>query len=162
LCLDDWCADDWRNNRPGRVDWCALNMLGSSTNAITNSPWNCRITFRRTQMEWNGHRLTIAGSARAKEKKKRNARTYRYGVGGNRARRVDADTTAPWTHSLPSPFLARFLLLLLLGRGKETRKLTKTEQERFSANRRPKNWQRPSVLSSHYRVSVSLQGVHYL
>jgi hypothetical protein len=86
----------------------------------------------------------------------------RVSVGGNRARRVDADTTALWTHSLPSLSLARFLLLLLLERGKETQKLTKTEQGKYSANRRPKNWQRPSVLSSYYRVSVSLQGVHYL
>jgi hypothetical protein len=81
-------------------------------------------------------------------------------VGGNRARRVDADTTAPWTHSLPSPFLAK--LLLLLGRGKETQKLTKTEQGKYSANRRPKNWQRPSVLSSHYRGIRFIKGVHYL
>jgi hypothetical protein len=38
--------------------------------------------------------------------------------------------------------------------GKETRK--------YSVDRRPKDKRTPSVLSSHYSVSVSLQGVHYL
>jgi hypothetical protein len=44
-------------------------------------------------------------------------------VGGNRARRVDADTTAPCVYSLPS--LAFTRLLLLLARGVETQNLTR-------------------------------------
>jgi hypothetical protein len=83
-------------------------------------------------------------------------------VGGNRARRVDADTTAPWVLSLPS--LSSAGSLLLLARGKETLRLNGTikETEKYSADRRPKDQQAPSVLSSHYSVSVSLQGAHYL
>jgi hypothetical protein len=83
-------------------------------------------------------------------------------VGGNRARRVDADTTAPRVLSLPS--LASVRLLLLLSRGKETLRLNRTVKEtmKHSTDRRPKDRQTPSVLSSHYSVSVSLQGVHYL
>jgi hypothetical protein len=83
-------------------------------------------------------------------------------VGGNRARRVDADTTAPWVLSLLS--LATTRLLLLLAHGEETIKLNNTVREtrKYSADRRSKDLQLPSVLSSHYSVSVSLQGVHYL
>jgi hypothetical protein len=36
------------------------------------------------------------------------------------------------------------------------------EKMRRLANQKPKDKQEPSVLSSHYCVSVSLQGVHYL
>jgi hypothetical protein len=84
-------------------------------------------------------------------------------VGGNRVRRVDADTTAPWSLSLPSATTAR--LLLQLGRGKENAEIlnyTGKEIRKRLVNRRPKDRQTPSVLSSHYSVSVSLQGVHYL
>jgi hypothetical protein len=58
--------------------------------------------------------------------------------------------------------LARFLLLL--ERGEKTIKLNRTEREtrKYSADRRSQDQQMPSVLSSHYSVSVSLQGVHYL
>jgi hypothetical protein len=39
---------------------------------------------------------------------------------------------------------------------------TRKEIRRLLTNRKPKDLQEPSVLSSHYCVSVSLQGVHYL
>jgi hypothetical protein len=43
-------------------------------------------------------------------------------------------------------------------------KLNRTVKEtrKYSEDRRPKDQQMPSALSSHYSVSVSLQGVHYL
>jgi hypothetical protein len=83
-------------------------------------------------------------------------------VGGNRARRADADTTAPRVLSLPS--LATTRLLLLLAQEEEMLKLNNTVKEtrEYSVDRRPKDQLLPSVLSSHYSVSVSLQGVHYL
>jgi hypothetical protein len=44
----------------------------------------------------------------------------------------------------------------------ETLNCTGNETRKYSAERRPKEKRLPSVLSSHYSVSVSLQGVHYL
>jgi hypothetical protein len=44
----------------------------------------------------------------------------------------------------------------------ETLNNTGKETEKYSVDQRPKDKQTPSVLSSHYSVSVSLQGVHYL
>jgi hypothetical protein len=87
---------------------------------------------------------------------------FKPSVGGNRARRVDADTTVPWVLSLPLPTTTR--LLLLLAQGEEKLKLNNTVKEtrKYSAYRRPEDQLLPSVLSSRYSVSVSLQGVHYL
>jgi hypothetical protein len=39
---------------------------------------------------------------------------------------------------------------------------TAKETKKYSTDRRPLNLRKPSALSSHYSVSVSLQGVHYL
>jgi hypothetical protein len=39
---------------------------------------------------------------------------------------------------------------------------TGKETSKYLVDRRPKDKRMPSVLSSHYSVSVSLQGVHYL
>jgi hypothetical protein len=47
-------------------------------------------------------------------------------------------------------------------RGNAKLNRTVKETRKYSADRRPKDQQMPSVLSSHYTVSVSLQGVHYL
>jgi hypothetical protein len=44
----------------------------------------------------------------------------------------------------------------------ETLNNTGKETGKYSVDQRPKDKQTPSVLSSHYSVSVSLQGVHYL
>jgi hypothetical protein len=52
------------------------------------------------------------------------------------------------------PFVYPYELLLLTE--------NKTESKETLCKPKAVDWQEPSVLSSHYSVSVSLQGVHYL
>jgi hypothetical protein len=47
-------------------------------------------------------------------------------------------------------------------RGNARLNRTVKETRKYSTDRRPLDLRKPSVLSSHYSVSVSLQGVHYL
>jgi hypothetical protein len=66
-------------------------------------------------------------------------------------------------NSLPSFALSREVPTSTPTRARKGNTETyKDRTRKFLANRRPKDRQKPSVLSSHYRVSVSLQGVHYL
>jgi hypothetical protein len=83
-------------------------------------------------------------------------------VGGDRARRVDSDTTAPF--SLSHPLLTTAKGSTATGAKKEDAetKQHKENTREYLADRRTKELRLPSVLSSHYSVSVSLQGVHYL
>jgi hypothetical protein len=73
-----------------------------------------------------------------------------------------------WTPTQQPPELSHSLsllsrrVLLLLAQRRKMQKLNNTEIRKYSADRRPKELLSPSVLSSHYSVSVSLQGVHYL
>jgi hypothetical protein len=78
-------------------------------------------------------------------------------VGGNRARRVDADTTTPKYFSLPSPAITR--LILLLWRRKEKRKtLNSTGNEIRKMLSRPKT----ERLAEAFGALFSLQCVRFI
>jgi hypothetical protein len=74
-----------------------------------------------------------------------------------------------WTPTQQPPFLSHSLLTTAMGTTATSAKKEDAETKQHKENtrehladRRPKELRLPSVLSSHYSVSVSLQGVHYL